>query len=145
METIKTTAPQDNQQRKVSSPRYRQAILVIIATITLLNLALNCWLIAHDAQRTVAFDMKGTLDQFMEQSASQALSEIQSQQLVARFSQALDDSLAAYQQEHNVVILVSPSVVLGAPDITRNIQHDIAIKMRESMSLVAPTNLGSTK
>lgn len=78
----------------------------------------------------MAFDMKATLDQFMEQSASQQLSETQSKVLVARFSQALDDSLSAWQQQHDALILVSPSVVRGPPDITRLIQHDIATRMR---------------
>ncbi|WP_270488821.1 TrbI F-type domain-containing protein [Klebsiella pneumoniae] len=31
---------------------------------------------------------------------------------------------------HHVVILVSPAVVQGAPDVTRNIQHDIARRMK---------------
>jgi hypothetical protein len=30
----------------------------------------------------------------------------------------------------NSAILVSPAVVQGAPDVTRNIQHDIARRMK---------------
>ncbi|MBP3113208.1 conjugal transfer protein TrbI, partial [Klebsiella quasipneumoniae] len=47
-----------------------------------------------------------------------------------RFNDALEKSLAEYQQQHHVVILVSPAVVQGAPDVTRNIQHDIARRMK---------------
>ncbi|WP_263629338.1 TrbI F-type domain-containing protein [Klebsiella pneumoniae] len=32
--------------------------------------------------------------------------------------------------KHHAVILVSPAVVQGAPDITREIQQDIARRMR---------------
>ncbi|EFV3226188.1 TrbI F-type domain-containing protein, partial [Salmonella enterica subsp. enterica serovar 4,[5],12:i:-] len=39
-------------------------------------------------------------------------------------------SLQAWQREHHAVILVSPAVVQGAPDITREIQQDIARRMR---------------
>ncbi|WP_435052125.1 TrbI F-type domain-containing protein [Escherichia coli] len=35
-----------------------------------------------------------------------------------------------WQQKHHAVILVSPAVVQGAPDITREIQQDIARRMR---------------
>lgn len=101
-----------------------------LTTLMLLNLALSGWLLWQRPPAIVAFDMKATLDQFMEQSASQQLSETQSQVLVERFSQALDDSLSAWQQQHDALILVSPSVVRGAPDITRLIQHDIATRMR---------------
>lgn len=101
-----------------------------LITLLLLNLALSGWLLWQRQPAIVAFDMKATLDQFMEQSASQQLSETQSKVLVDRFSQALDDSLSAWQQQHDALILVSPSVVRGAPDITRLIQHDIATRMR---------------
>lgn len=109
---------------------WRLPALMGLALLLALGLGLMAGYVAKPAPAIVAFDMKGTLDQFMEQSASQALPEARSQQLVARFSQALDDSLAAYQQAHQVVILVSPSVVLGAPDITGLIQRDIATRMR---------------
>lgn len=64
-------------------------------------------------------------------SASQKqLSEAQSKALSARFNTALEASLQAWQQKHHAVILVSPAVVQGAPDITREIQQDIARRMR---------------
>ncbi|MBN6358283.1 type-F conjugative transfer system protein TrbI, partial [Escherichia coli] len=58
------------------------------------------------------------------------LTEAQSKALSDRFNDALEKSLAEYQQQHHVVILVSPAVVQGAPDVTRNIQHDIARRMK---------------
>ncbi|SPX55388.1 conjugal transfer protein TrbI [Klebsiella pneumoniae] len=47
-----------------------------------------------------------------------------------RFNTALEASLQAWQQKHHAVILVSPAVVQGLRDITREIQQDIAWRMR---------------
>ncbi len=76
------------------------------------------------------FDMKKTLDSFMDSVSQKQLTEAQSKALSDRFNDALEKSLAEYQQQHHVVILVSPAVVQGAPDVTRNIQHDIARRMK---------------
>ncbi len=40
------------------------------------------------------------------------------------------DSLAAWQQKHNAVILVQPAVVSVQPDITTAIRNDIAARMQ---------------
>ncbi|MGG8093844.1 TrbI F-type domain-containing protein, partial [Klebsiella aerogenes] len=42
-------------------------------------------------------------------------------------SASLDD----WQQKNHVLILVSPAVVNGAPDVTLSIQRDIAKRMQE--------------
>jgi conjugal transfer pilin signal peptidase TrbI len=112
-----------------SSPR----LLLGVALLMALCLAMPTWLLTRPAPQPaiVAFDMKGTLDQFLAQSASQSLTETQGEQLAARFSAALEASLTHYQAEHQALILVSPSVVRGAPDITLTIQQDIATRMRE--------------
>ena len=113
--------------------RYRTGWLVGIFTLMALNLGATTWLLTRPAPAPaiVAFDMKGTLDQFLAQSASQSLTETQGEQLAERFSAALDASLNDYQHAHQALILVSPSVVRGAPDITLTIQQDIAARMRE--------------
>ncbi|WP_407261297.1 type-F conjugative transfer system protein TrbI [Klebsiella pneumoniae] len=84
----------------------------------------------YPTPRVVAFDMKKTLDSFMDSVSQKQLTEAQSKALSDRFNDALEKSLAEYQQQHHVVILVSPAVVQGAPDVTRNIQHDIARRMK---------------
>lgn len=122
--------PTDNAPATRAPRRTALGWMLALAVLTTLNLAATGWLALHRTPTPVAFDMKGTIDQFMEQTASQSLTEAQSQQLVARFTQALDASLSAWQQEHRALILVSPSVVRGADDITRTIQHDIATRMR---------------
>ncbi|MGQ4596279.1 MULTISPECIES: type-F conjugative transfer system protein TrbI, partial [Klebsiella/Raoultella group] len=74
--------------------------------------------------------MKKTLDSFMDSVSQKQLSEAQSKALSERFNSALEQSLADYQQQHHVLILVSPAVVQGAPDVTRKIQTDIARRMK---------------
>ncbi len=123
-------SPTDNAPVTSAPRRTGRGWMLALAGLTALNLAATGGLALHRTPTPVAFDMKGTIDQFMEQTASQSLTEAQSQQLVARFTQALDASLSAWQQEHRALILVSPSVVRGADDITRTIQHDIATRMR---------------
>ncbi|HBB6102596.1 TPA: type-F conjugative transfer system protein TrbI [Escherichia coli] len=70
------------------------------------------------------------MDAFFDRASQKQLSEAQSKALSARFNTALEASLQAWQQKHHAVILVSPAVVQGAPDITREIQQDIARRMR---------------
>ena len=86
--------------------------------------------LALNAPVTVAFNMKQTVDAFFDSASQKQLSEVQSKALSARFNTALEASLQAWQQKHHAVILVSPAVVQGAPDITREIQQDIARRMR---------------
>ena len=131
--------PTDNAPATRAPRRTALGWMLALAVLTALNLAATGWLALHRTPTPVAFDMKGTIDQFMEQSASQSLTEAQSKQLVARFTQALDASLSAWQQEHRALILVSPSVVRGADDITRTIQHDIATRMRTQLAQPATT------
>nr|WP_318384802.1 type-F conjugative transfer system protein TrbI [uncultured Enterobacter sp.] len=80
----------------------------------------------------VTFDMKGTMDMFMQQSAQQKLDEASAKVLTRRFNAALTQSLSDWQQEHNVIILVSPAVVSAQPDITPQIRNEIAQRMQEA-------------
>ncbi|HDE1485245.1 TPA: type-F conjugative transfer system protein TrbI, partial [Klebsiella quasipneumoniae] len=106
----------------------------VIVALVLFVLATSAFLsrvvLEYSTPRVVAFDMKKTLDSFMDSVSQKQLTEAQSKALSDRFNDALEKSLAEYQQQHHVVILVSPAVVQGAPDVTRNIQHDIARRMK---------------
>lgn len=109
----------------------RPVALVMLCLLVLntgISLLINQWL----TPVTVSFDMKGTIDRFMDQRAGQTLSETRSAQLAAKFSQSLEQSLNAYQRQHRAVILVTPSVVGGAEDITPAIQQAVAQRMREA-------------
>ncbi|HHB8834916.1 TPA: type-F conjugative transfer system protein TrbI [Klebsiella pneumoniae] len=106
----------------------------VIVALVLFVLATSAFLsrvvLEYSTPRVVAFDMKKTLDSFMDSVSQKQLTEAQSKALSDRFNDALEKSLAEYQQQHHVVILISPAVVQGAPDVTRNIQHDIARRMK---------------
>ena len=59
------------------------------------------------------------------------LDEAQTKALSDRFNASLEASLRDWQVRHRALILVAPAVVQGAPDITREIQTDVARRMKE--------------
>lgn len=98
--------------------------------MVLLNAAVSYAIVRLNTPVTVAFNMKQTVDAFFDSASQKKLSEAQSKALADRFNAALEGSLQTWQQKHHAVILVSPAVVQGTPDITREIQQDIARRMR---------------
>ena len=124
----------NNTEQPVSTNSHTFRRIPVIVALVLLALATSAFLsrvvLEYSTPRVVAFDMKKTLDSFMDSVSQKQLTEAQSKALSDRFNDALEKSLAEYQQQHHVVILVSPAVVQGAPDVTRNIQHDIARRMK---------------
>ena len=124
----------NNAEQPVSTSSHPFRRIPVIVALVLFALATSAFLsrvvLEYSTPRVVAFDMKKTLDSFMDSVSQKQLSEAQSKALSERFNDALEKSLAEYQQQHHVVILVSPAVVQGAPDVTRNIQHDIARRMK---------------
>lgn len=114
--------------------RSRRRVLLIAAGVVgvLLTNGLASYAMTRvTAPRAVAFDMKRTVDAFFDSASQKKLSEEQTKALSNRFNTALEGSLLTYQQRHHVLILVSPAIVQGAPDVTRDIQQDIARRMRE--------------
>ena len=124
----------NNTEQPVSTTSLTFRRIPVIVALVLFALATSAFLsrvvLDYSTPRGVAFDMKKTLDSFMDSVSQKQLTEAQSKALSDRFNDALEKSLAEYQQQHHVVILVSPAVVQGAPDVTRNIQHDIARRMK---------------
>ena len=124
----------NNTEQPVSTTSHTFRRIPVIVALVLFALATSAFLLRvvleYSTPRVVAFDMKKTLDSFMDSVSQKQLTEAQSKALSDRFNDALEKSLAEYQQQHHVVILVSPAVVQGAPDVTRNIQHDIARRMK---------------
>lgn len=124
----------NNTEQLVSTTSHTFRRIPVIVALVLFALATSAFLsrvvLEYSTPRVVAFDMKKTLDSFMDSVSQKQLTEAQSKALSDRFNDALEKSLAEYQQQHHVVILVSPAVVQGAPDVTRNIQHDIARRMK---------------
>ena len=124
----------NNTEQPVSTTSHTFRRIPVIVALVLFALATSAFLsrvvLEYSTPRVVAFDMKKTLDSFMDSVSQKQLTEAQSKALSDRFNDALEKSLAEYQQQHHVVILVSPAVGQGAPDVTRNIQHDIARRMK---------------
>ncbi|WP_339056746.1 type-F conjugative transfer system protein TrbI [Candidatus Regiella endosymbiont of Tuberolachnus salignus] len=119
-------------EKKWSKRRRRcvKPVVIVIACMMVLHAAVALLLIQWQSPVIVTFDMKETVDSFMDQSAKTRLSPAQTEQLVDRFNRALDSSLAEYRKTQRAIILVAPSVVSGARDITAAIQQDIARRMR---------------
>ena len=122
----------NSEQQRTTFFTLRRSLTVIalVGTILATNVFITRLMLAHTAPRVVAFDMKKTLDSFMDSVSQKPLSEAQSKALSDRFNAALEQSLADYQKTNHVLILVSPAVVQGAPDVTRKIQTDIATRMK---------------
>ena len=122
----------EQQQIKAPSRTFRRVLIITALVVFTLacNVMLTRVMLAYTTPRVVAFDMKKTLDSFMDSVSQKPLTEAQSKALSDRFNDALEKSLADYQQQHHVLILVSPAVVQGASDVTRTIQHDIARRMK---------------
>lgn len=118
---------------KKRSPRRNRCVrqvliagLIVIGLNAGISMLLNQWL----QPVTVSFDMKATIDTFMDSVAKKQLTEQQSAVLAERFNRALSNSLGDYQRSHRALILAAPAVVSSSPDITREIQADIAKRMR---------------
>ncbi|MCS3434230.1 type-F conjugative transfer system protein TrbI [Klebsiella sp. BIGb0407] len=121
-----------SQQTPSRSFTLRQSLIItgLVVTVLAASAGITRLMLAQHSPQVVAFDMKKTLDSFMESVSQKALSEAQSKALSERFNTALEQSLTDYQQQHHVLILVSPAVVQGAPDVTLKIQTEIARRMK---------------
>lgn len=138
MAPLNTPVPQAQPDVPAPSPRSparqrcRRALmpaLLVLGTVAM-NTGITLWLVHRHLPVTVTFDMKTTVDRFMDQSARHHLDEATSRALTARFTASLNQSLTAWQAAHHALILVKPAVVGGADDITPAIQQDVARRMR---------------
>ncbi|EDU9493280.1 type-F conjugative transfer system protein TrbI [Salmonella enterica subsp. enterica] len=95
-----------------------------------INAGISFGIVRLNTPEVVAFGMKQTVDAFFDSASQKKLTEAETKVLSDRFNRAMEDSLQAWQRQHHALILVAPAVVQGAPDITRDIQQDIAARMR---------------
>ncbi|EHL9791016.1 type-F conjugative transfer system protein TrbI [Salmonella enterica] len=116
-------------QRDRRKRRCLLSLLLVAATLLCVNAAVTSLLMSWRMPTVVAFDMKGTVDQFTDQAGAQSLNEAQTTALTERFMQTLSAELQEYQRRHDALILVTPAVVSGAADITGDIQSAVAQKM----------------
>ncbi|WP_275555790.1 TrbI F-type domain-containing protein [Mixta sp. Marseille-Q2659] len=78
----------------------------------------------------VTFDMKGTTNALIRQSATLDLTDEQRRALLRRFDRSVTTATAEYATERGAAILVSPAVVTGLPDATPEIQARLAELMK---------------
>ncbi|MEB7502468.1 type-F conjugative transfer system protein TrbI [Leclercia pneumoniae] len=113
----------------LASRRVKRGVLAIAALLAMTGVAyVTAKAVTPDV---VVFDMKGTVDLFIQQSSQMKLDEAKAGVLTARFNTALNDSLRDWQADHEVIVLVKPAVISPQPDITAEIQADIARRMQE--------------
>ncbi|ECV2306899.1 type-F conjugative transfer system protein TrbI [Salmonella enterica] len=103
--------------------------LAVVALVAI-NAGISYGIVRLNTPEVVVFGMKQTVDAFFDSASQKKLSEAEAKILSERFNRAMEDSLRAWQRKHHALILVAPAVVQGAPDITRDIQQDIATRMR---------------
>ena len=130
--TQKTPARGTSRRRKACLKA--MSFFMVIAVI--LSFSISVFVVRWLAPVTVTFDLAGTVNQYQQQMAMQfnaenPLSEQQIADATHRFQMALSDSLSEYQQTHQALILVTPAVVMGAEDITVDIQATSADKLAQ--------------
>ncbi|MDQ4429104.1 type-F conjugative transfer system protein TrbI [Yokenella regensburgei] len=114
--------------RRWSGPLARKTGVACVQLAIVIGIA---WATARAVTtEVVTFDMKGTMDLFIQQTLAQKVPEEQSKVLMTRFNRAMNDSLQEWQDGHNAIILVAPAVVSRQADITQYIRTDIAQRMQ---------------
>ncbi|MBW4241088.1 type-F conjugative transfer system protein TrbI [Enterobacter roggenkampii] len=108
----------------LTSRRMKLAICVLVSQMVMTGIT---WIYMKTTEpEIVVFDMKGTVDLFMQQSAQLQLDENRAKSMTQQFNAALTGSLDAWQSSHNAIILVKPAVMSPQRDITNEIRADIA-------------------
>lgn len=110
--------------------RFRWKMAGLAVVLIAVNAGVSALMVEWRTPDVVTFDMKGTIDRFMDQSSRKNLDEATSRALTERFTSNLNRSIEDWQASHHALILVTPAVVSGARDITRDVQQDVARKMQ---------------
>lgn len=110
--------------------RNRHHLILLAMLLTAVNASISALMVEWRTAEIVTFDMKTTIDRFMDQSSRKNLDEATSRALTERFTSNLNRSIEDWQASHRALILLTPAVVSGARDITRDIQQDVARKMQ---------------
>ncbi|QHM74025.1 TrbI F-type domain-containing protein [Mixta intestinalis] len=94
------------------------------------TICMTVWFIWFKPPAMVTFDIKGTTNAFLRQSAKLNLNSDERRQILTRFDHSVITATREYADEHHVAILVSPAVVTGLPDATPEIQARLAELMK---------------
>ena len=88
------------------------------------------WFLWLKPPELVTFDMKGTTNALIRQTAKLDLTDDQRKALLTRFDRSVTTATAEYARDNDAVILVSPAVVTGLTDATPEIQARLAVLMK---------------
>ncbi|MEW7311223.1 type-F conjugative transfer system protein TrbI [Buttiauxella gaviniae] len=113
----------------LTARRMKIAACMLVSQLVMTGIAWG--LLKSTTPEMVVFDMKGTVDLFIQQSAQLQLDEAKAKALTTRFNVALNDSLSDWQASHNAIVLVKPAVMSPLKDITVDIRSDIARRIQE--------------
>lgn len=127
---VKAPEPEVTKPGGSRIPGWGMGLLYGVAALAT-TVAVSLVTVRLTSPEVVVFDMKGTMDSFLQQSVQMKLDEEGAKKLTSRFNAALTGSLTDWQQNHHAVILVSPAVVSQQRDITGEIRNDIALRMKE--------------
>ncbi|ASP03254.1 TPA: type-F conjugative transfer system protein TrbI [Enterobacter hormaechei] len=112
----------------LTSRRMKLAICVLVSQMVMTGIT---WIYMKNTEpEIVVFDMKGTVDLFMQQSAQLQLDENRAKAMTQQFNAALTGSLDAWQSSHNAIVLVKPAVMSPQRDITNEVRADIARRIQ---------------
>ncbi|MDU1248134.1 MAG: type-F conjugative transfer system protein TrbI [Veillonella sp.] len=112
----------------LTSRRMKLAICVLVSQMVMTGIT---WIYMKNTEpEIVVFDMKGTVDLFMQQSAQLQLDENRAKAMTQQFNAALTGSLDAWQSSRNAIVLVKPAVMSPQRDITNEVRADIARRIQ---------------
>ncbi|WP_158785025.1 TrbI F-type domain-containing protein [Pantoea sp. BAV 3049] len=111
---------------KTSNP----IVIALVSAVVSLACAWAAWYWLLRPPVLVTFDMKGTVNAFIRQSAKLELDDTRRRQLLRRFDQNMTVVTREYAQQHHVSILVSAAAVSGVPDVTPDIRSRLATAMQ---------------
>ncbi len=110
--------------------KYRLVMLLLMELM--LSGVVSVWLSYELPARIVQFDMQSTVKLFSTQIAESHLTKAQRVVKIRYFAESLQEAAAEYAQLHHAMVLVSPAVIAGVPDVTPQIQQLTLQLMRSS-------------
>lgn len=100
-----------------------KSIVQSMLWLVMLGVMITLWVTREPS--IVEYDINETVASFHQSIGQSELSDEQRKKEITRFTQTLDDVVQQYAQDNHVVVLVSPAVVSGAVNITKEIQQSL--------------------
>lgn len=112
-------------------------LIVVAGLVSVITLSAVTSLFINEIMKPkiVSLDIKQTTNDFVQQTAvlGARVNKEQLKAMTDKFNSSLKQSVDSYQRK-GYMIIVSPAVVAGVPDITENIQKEISEKMKRGGS-----------